>query len=196
MAQIDFPPTPHAPLTQDTTWTEPAAHHLRVEVVTDDRRLVGLAHHATLVRLVDMLRLADDVALPLTDVEITPLDGSASAGQHWRQAHIHRRAIVFAIPNEVAPPPAAATKPYEYVEKRRWRVSALLPGFVVTGYFHLPPATEPTNASLFWNAGFLPLTDAEAVYLPDPTITWKADVIVVNTSKVEAYCPEAALASE
>jgi hypothetical protein len=128
-----------------------------------------------------MLSLADDVALPLTDVDITPLDGATNAGQHWRQVHIHRRAIAFAIPHEMAPPPAAATKRYEYVEKRRWRVSALLPRFAVTGSFHLPPAAEPTNASLFWNAGFVPLTDAEAVYLPDPTITWKADVIVVST---------------
>jgi hypothetical protein len=40
------------------------------------------------------------------------------------------------------------------------------------------------------------LTEAEAVYLADPSTTWKADVIVVNAGKVEAYCPEAALASE
>jgi hypothetical protein len=165
-------------------------------VVTHDRRLLGVTQHATLVRLVDMLKLADDLALPLTDVEVTPLDGSTSARQHWRMAHIHTRAIAFAIPHEVAPPPPAAVTRYEYVEKRRWRISALLPGFTVTGFFHLPPAADPANASLFWNAGFVPLTEAEAVYLADPSTTWKADVIVVNAGKVEAYCPEAALASE
>lgn len=196
MALIDFSPTPPTPLTQDIPWSEPSTHHLRVEVVTDGRRLIGVTQHATLVRLVDMLKLADDTALPLTDVEVAPLDGSTNARQHLRQAHIHSRAIAFAIPHEVTPPPAATVKRYEYVEKRRWRVSVLLAGFVVTGYFHLSPAADPANASLFWNAGFVPLTDAEAVYLAHPTTTWKADVIVVNTGKAEAYCPESALASE
>ncbi len=195
MAQLDFSP-PLIPLTQETPWVEPPTHHLQVEVVTDDRRLLGVTQHATLVRLVDMLKLADDLTLPLTDVEVTPLDGSVSARQHLQTAHIHSRAIAFAIPHEVAPPPGATVKRYEYVEKRRWRVSALLPGFTVTGFFHLAPGADPANASLFWNAGFVPLTEAEAVYLADPSTTWKADVIVVNASKVEAYCPEAALASE
>jgi len=67
---------------------------------------------------------------------------------------------------------------------------------MVTGYFHLSLAADPDNASLFWNAGFVPLTDAEAVYLPDPAITWKAPVIIVNTARAEAYCPAAALAEE
>jgi hypothetical protein len=67
---------------------------------------------------------------------------------------------------------------------------------MVTGHFHLSPAADPANASLFWNAGFVPLTDAEAVYLPDPGTTWKAAVIIVNAARVEAYCPAAPLAGE
>lgn len=42
----------------------------------------------------------------------------------------------------------------------------------------------------------MPLTDAEAVFLPDPTTTWKAAVIIVNTARAEAYCPPASLAAE
>jgi hypothetical protein len=75
-------------------------------------------------------------------------------------------------------------------------VSVLLPRFMVTGCFHLAPAADPANASLFWNTGFVPLTDAEAVFLPDPATTWKAAVIIVNTARAEAYCPPAALAAE
>jgi len=187
----------HAAL-EETARPEPAAprHLLRLEVVTDSRRIVGVAQHAIAVRPVDLLNgFAEPLAL--TDIEVTPLEGQATAPQRWPQAHVSKRAIALIIPHEVAPPAAAVSgRPMEYVEKRRWRVSALLPRFLVTGYFHLPLAADPANASLFWNAGFVPLTDAEAVFLPDPGTTWKASVIIVNTARVEAYCPAAPLAGD
>jgi hypothetical protein len=165
---------------------------LRLEVVTDSRRIVGVAQHPTVVRLVDLLNWTAE-ALALADVEVTPLEGQAAASHRWPQAHVAKQAIALVIPHEVAPPAAAARRPLEHVEKRRWRVSVLLPRFRVTGNFHLSPAADPTNASLFWNTGFVPLTEAEAVYLPDPGRTWKAAVIIVNAARVEAYCPAAPL---
>jgi len=196
-SDLSQPPNTHAAL-QETAWAEPVSprHLLRLEVVTDSRRIVGVAQHQTVVRPVDLLNWTAE-ALALADIEVTPLDGQAQAPHRWPQAHVAKQTIAMVIPHEVAPPAAAANRrPLEYVEKRRWRVSVLLPRFMVTGYFHLSPAADPANASLFWNAGFVPLTDAEAVYLPDPTITWKAGAIIVNAARVEAYCPEAALANE
>jgi hypothetical protein len=38
-------------------------------------------------------------------------------------------------------------------------------------------------------SGFVPLTDAEATYLPDPTLVWKAPVIAVNVAKAEVFSP-------
>jgi hypothetical protein len=197
--QSDFSqqPNTHAAL-QETAWEEPVSprHLLRLEVVTESRRIVGVAQHQTVVRPVDLLNWTAE-ALALADIEATPLEGRAEAPQRWPQAHVAKQAIALVIPHEVAPPAAASTRrPLEYVEKRRWRVSVLLPRFLVTGYFHLSPAADPANASLFWNAGFVPLTDAEAVYLPDPATTWKAAVIIVNSARVEAYCPAAPLVNE
>jgi len=197
MAQLDFSHPPPAATLQETSWTEPTSpRHLRLEVVTDNRRIVGVAHHATIVRPVDMLNWTTE-ALALADIEVWPLESQAQAPHRWPQAHVSKHTIVLVIPQEVAPPGAGAnSRPLEYVEKRRWRVSVLLPRFTVTGYFHLSQAADPGNASLFWNAGFVPLTDAEAVYLPDPATTWNAPVIIVNSTRVEAYCPAAALADE
>jgi len=197
--QSDFSqqPNTHAAL-QETAWEEPVSprHLLRLEVVTESRRIVGVAQHQTVVRPVDLLNWTAE-ALALADIEATPLEGRAEAPQRWPQAHVAKQAIALVIPHEVAPPAAASTRrPLEYVEKRRWRVSVLLPRFLVTGYFHLSPAADPANASLFWNAGFVPLTDAEAIYLPDPATTWKAAVIIVNSARVEAYCPAAPLVNE
>ena len=197
MAQLDFSPAPHTPVTpQETTWTEPGTtrHLLRLEVVTDSRRLVGVVHHLTGVRPVDLLNSTDE-PLCLADIEVTALEGRAEAPQRWPQAYIRKQAMALVIPHEVAPP-ATARRPLEYVEKKRWRVSVLLPCFMVSGCLHLSPAADPANASLFWNAGFVPLTDAEAAYLPDPSTTWKAAVIIVNSARAEAYCPPAGLAAE
>jgi hypothetical protein len=169
---------------------------MRLEIVTDTRRIVGLAHHATAVRPVDMLNWTPE-ALALSDIEMWPLEGQARAAPRFPQAHISKQSIVFVVPQEVTPPGAAANRrPLEYIEKRRWRVSALVPRFIVTGYFHLPPAADPANASLFWNATFVPLTEAEAIYLPDPATTWNVPIIIVNSARVEAYCPPAPLADE
>jgi len=198
MAQLDFSQPPLATGLQETAWTESASprHLLRLEVVTDTRRIVGIAQHATIVRPVDMLNWTTE-ALALADIEVWPLESQSHASRRWPQAHVSKQSIVLVIPQEVAPPRASANgRPLEYVEKRRWRVSVLLPRFIVTGYFHLSSAADPANASLFWNAGFVPLTDAEAVYLPDPATTWKATVIIVNSARAEAYCPAAPLADE
>jgi len=169
---------------------------MRLEVVTDTRRIVGVAYHATTVRPVDLLNWNSE-PLALTDIEVWPLEGEARVAHRWPQAHVSKPAVILVIPQEVAPPGAAANRrPLEYVEKRRWRVSVLLPCFIVTGFFHLSPAADPANASLFWNAGFVPLTEAEAIYLPDPATTWNAPVIIVNSARAEAYCPAASLADE
>ena len=198
MAQLDTSqPLPAAP-SQETAWNEPASrgHLLRLEVVTDSRRIVGVAHHATIVRPVDMLNWTGE-ALALADIEAWSLEGQNRAPHRWPQAHISKQTILLVIPQEVAPPGTSANgRPLEYVEKRRWPVSVLLSRFMVTGYFHLSAAADPGNASLFWNAGFVPLTDAEAVYLSEPATTWKAPVIIVNSARVEAYCPAASLADE
>lgn len=197
-SDLSQPPSAHTAF-QAAAWTEPISsrHLLRLEVVTDNRRIVGIIQHQAAVRPVDLLNWTDEPALALADVEVTPLESQAEVPRRWPQAHIRKQAIAFVIPHEVTAPTAAITRrPLEYVEKRRWRVSALLPRFVVTGSFHLPPAADPANASLFWNSGFVPLTDAEAVYLPDSSTTWKAATIIVNTARVEAYCPPASLAAE
>ena len=197
MPLLDFSQPPPAAL-QSTPWTEPTSprHLLRLEVVTDTRRIVGVANHAMTVRPVDMLNWTGET-LALAEIEVRPLEGQGRAPDRWPQAHVAKQAILLVIPQEVAPPtPGANGRPLEYVEKRRCRVSLLLSRFAVTGDFHLSPAADPSNASLFWNAGFVPLTDAEAVYLPDPATTWKAPVIIVNSARVEAYCPAASLTDE
>ena len=43
-------------------------------------------------------------------------------------------------------------------------------------------------ASPIRGSDFVPLTDAEAIYLPDPTLVLRAAVIAVNVAKAEVCC--------
>ena len=189
MIQPDSLQTPEVPAPlHGSAWDEPVPRHLRLELVTDGRRLVGVVQHPTVARLVDLLNWSDEAALALADVDVTPLELQGEAPHRLPQAHVRKQAIAFAIPREEESA-AFNRRPLDHVEKRPWRVSALLPRFLVSGHLHLSPAADPTNASLFWNAGFVALTDAEAVFLPNPAMTWKAAVIIVNSARAEAYCP-------
>ena len=200
MVQPDPSQPPHIPTAlQNTgqTESESLGRVLRLEVVTDGHRIVGVTQRPTVARLVDLLNSTQEPALALADVEVAPLEAQGEAPHCWPQAYIYKQAIAFVIPHEEQRDAVATSRrPLEYVEKRPWPISALLPRFMVTGYIHLPPAADPANPSLFWKAGFVALTNATAVFLPDPTTTWQAPILIVNTARAEAYCPTPALADE
>lgn len=200
MAQPDVSQQLHIPTASwDTGQTENGSlgRVLRLEVVTDGHRIIGVTQRPLVSRLLDLLSWTDEPALALTDVEVTPLEAQEEASHRWPQAYIYKPAIAFVIPHEEDRDATAVPKrSLEYVEKRPWPVSALLPRFMVTGYLHLPTAADPANPSLFWKAGFVALTNAKAVFLPDPTTIWEAPILIVNTARAEAYCPTPALADE
>jgi hypothetical protein len=200
MAQPDLSQPPHIPpASWDMGQTENGSlgRVLRLEVVTDGHRIIGVTQRPLVARLLDLLSWTDEPALALADVEVTPLEAQEEASHGWPQAYIYKQAIAFVIPHEEERDAAANPKrSLEYVEKRPWPVSALLPRFMVTGYIHLPTAVDPANPSLFWKAGFVALTNAKAVFLPDPTTTWEAPILIVNTARAEAYCPTPAPADE
>jgi hypothetical protein len=200
MVQPDLSQPPHIPTAlQNTgqTESESLGRVLRLEVVTDGHRIVGVTQRPVIARLLDLLNRTEESALALTDVEVAPLEAQGEASYGWPQAYVYKPAIAFVIPHEEERDAVAIPRrSLEYVEKRPWPVSTLLPRFMVTGYIHLPPAVDPANPSLFWKAGFVALTSATAVFLPDPTTTWKVPVLIVNTARAEAYCPTPALADE
>lgn len=76
--------------------------HERVELETGRHRIVGtltLAREGYRSRISDMLNATERDFVALTDVEITPLDGSGATREHAFIA-IHRSHIVYAVPLE------------------------------------------------------------------------------------------------
>jgi hypothetical protein len=185
---------PETTLQQPAAVEEPSRALLRVELITDGFRVVAsLEIHRAGGRLVDFLNFSGEPVLVLHDAEVTALERESGNTSHWPIAQVRREAIALAISHEDRPSTADAEQPMEYVAKEPRRVSFLLPAFAVVGDLHLAKEVDINAASPIRGSDFAPLTDAEATYLPDPTLVWNAPVIIVNVAKVEVCCPGANL---
>jgi len=140
-------------------------------------------------RLVDVLNFRGEHVIVLHEVEARRLGSESDKLFSWPMAHIRREAIILAIPHEQRAPSDKLHRLLEYVAKEPHRVSFLMPAFTIVGDLHLAKGVDINVASPIRGLDFVPLTDAEATYLPDPTIVWRAGVIIVNAAKAEACCP-------
>lgn len=161
----------------------------QAELITEGFCMLGrLDLPSTQGRFVDLLNFRDEPVIVLHDVEARRLGPESDKVFNWPMAQIRRDAIILAIPHERRPPAAEAQPPIEYVVKVPHRVSFLLSAFAVVGNLHLAKEADINVASPIRGSDFVPLTDAEAIYLPDPTLVWRAAVIGVNVAKAEVCC--------
>jgi hypothetical protein len=166
---------------------ESARELFQAELITERFCMLGRLDLAPgQARLVDLLNLRAEPVIVLRDVEAKRLAPRSDNVLNWSAVQVRRDAIVLAIPHERRLPASEPERPLEYVAKVPHRVSLLLSAFAVVGNFHLAKEADIDVASPIRGSGFVPLTEAEAVYLPDPTLVWRAAVIVVNVAKVEA----------
>jgi hypothetical protein len=168
---------------------ESARKLFQAELITERFCLLGrLDLPSGQARLVDLLNFRGEPIIVLHDVEAKRLEPVSDKVLNWPAVQVRREAIVLAIPHERRPPGSEPERPLEYVAKVPHRVSFLLPGFAVVGTFHLAREADINVASPIRGSDFVPLTDAQAVYLPDPTLVWTASVIIVNVAKAEVCC--------
>ncbi|MGQ9572748.1 MAG: hypothetical protein ACUVV3_06130 [Dehalococcoidia bacterium] len=165
---------------------------VQAELFTDGFHIIGsLELHRAGARLVDFLNFGGEPVLLLHDVQVRALGREWDKLHHWPTAHLRREAIILAIPHEDRLPPAEPERMLEYVVKEPRRVCLVGPSLAVVGNLHLAKEVDINIASPIRGSDFLPLTDAEATYLPQPTLVWKAPVIIVNVAKVELCYPNA-----
>jgi hypothetical protein len=185
---------PDMTLQQSAALEEPPRGLLPVELITDSFHMVGsLQLHRAGVRLVDFLNFGGEPVIVLHDAKVKALGRESDKASHWPIAQIRREAIALAIPHEDHLPPAEPERVLEYAPREPCRVSLILPAFAVVGDIHLAKEVDINVASPIRGSGFVPLTDAEATYLSDPTLVWRAAVIIVNVAKAEVCCPNADL---
>ena len=147
-------------------------------------------------RLLNLLNFGGEPVIVLHDVEATRLGPNSDKSFRWPTAQIRTESIILAVPHEDRLPAAEVEQPLEYVPKERHRVSFVLPAFAVVGDLHLAKEVDINAASPVRGSEFVPLTDAEATYVPHPSLVWRAPAIIVNMAKAEVCCPTAALSPE
>ncbi len=142
-------------------------------------------------RLTDYLNAADDHFFMVENARITTLASAGSAARVASFAQLNRDTVVFAIPYSGEAPDEDEQKRLVMVQKTPHQVILNAPPFTIQGSVHLLRETSLRDALLSYRQEFLPLTSAEAVYLPTGQ-RYSAGIIIVNRIRIEAFFPSAA----
>ena len=177
---------------------------LLVELVTESYRILGrLPLPLGQRRLVDLLN-SDDPSLAICDARVMSLQGPGEEGWLHQVLHVHRAAILFAIPLERAATPSGEAPEPERIEPERIEPERIekdvhplviyLPPFVLRGLTYLAKGANTIPDPFARRSPFFPLTQVEVLYQSSEQGACYKDVVVVNGRRVQAYSPPMALA--
>ncbi len=140
-------------------------------------------------RLTDYLDSLEEQFIMVERARLEVLTDGRSAPLTAPFAQVNREALVFAIPYAgEGPADDADQRRMVMITKVPRRVSVSAPPFVVSGDMHLLRETSIRDALLAVRQAFLPLTNAEAVYVPTNQ-RYAAPILVVNRTRMEAFYP-------
>jgi hypothetical protein len=171
---------------------------VRVEFYTTSYHVSGDVDVARW-RLPDVLNEDHSPFVIMENAVREPLPGFAQLGgtelsRAAQYLQIGKASILFAIPHE-SPEHEMARKAYLsalYSERALVLAATILTPFEVRGTMHLRRPYRMRQALEDLPAAFVPMTHAEAVYLPDTRLRVIAELVVVNRAAAELF----ALASE
>jgi hypothetical protein len=107
-------------------------------------------------------------------------------------AHVHLKAILFAIPHGDK---VRHEDPFEKVNKVPVPCAIVVPGFEITGNIYMVAEVDSRESHILTTLHYVPLTDAHVVSLDNPSHRWEADVLVVNLQRAVVYAPHAKIAT-
>lgn len=124
--------------------------------------------------------------------EPLPEPGQPSAGELARASEflqISKRSIILAIPHASVETEAARQQVLSTLraEPRQLSGTFIAPPFEVRGTIHIRRLFHVRQAMEDLKAVFLPLTDAEVGYLPDPRVRIAAELLIVNRHLAELF---------
>ena len=163
---------------------------LEVEFLTDTHRIIGYLPTGER-RLSDILNLDSEDSVVLDNVRTTPVDDPEVAPIVREFAQINKGTIALGIPHEPPTTPEERQKirPFEYIEKNRHQVLISLPPFAITGYLHLAKQADIRTALRNLTRTFIPISEARAAHIPNPSIKWASEVIIVNRKRAQIFWP-------
>lgn len=188
--ESEAPPAPEtiievAPEPQDF----PAGPEIQVvpfDFIVDSHRVSAeIRHNGSPRRLVDYLNAVDGPRITLHACSVGDANDPASIG-HFDDAHVHRNAIIIAIPRGNK---AFSARTLEIVHKRPVPAVLVVPGYDVSGNVYMVPEIDPTKIPLIGNHHFLPVTDATITPAGAPEGAWQEDLVIVNMTRCLLYLP-------
>jgi len=140
-------------------------------------------------RLTDYLSALDEQFIMAEKARFVALADPQAAPRTTTFAQINREAVVFAIPyaGETAEDDSDQKRLF-MVNKLPQRVAMSAPPFLVQGDMHLLRETSLRDALLAVRQAFVPITNAQAIYLPTGQ-RFTAGIIIVNRTRIEALFP-------
>ena|SRR5690349_12876673 len=140
-------------------------------------------------RLVDVLN-RDGGYITVSAARIQPLFPIELLDRNADEVAVNMTEILCAAPlrPDAIPSPAApqGTVPAPIRSDRERRQVALQVGpILVQGDLHVMPGSEPIPAYFHGDRAFVPLTNATAIYLPEPNRKWVREVLIVNMRRTQ-----------
>jgi len=164
------------------------AHQLHMELFTAFYRVQGVVKTGA-YRTNGVLNAADSHLLldnVVTSNLLRPQDASVSS----RYSRIAKDAVVLAVPNDEPETERLlrAAKVYSRGELLQQRVLIALGNFEVSGNLHLSPTHELENLLIDRPELFIGVTDVSIMFLPNPTLKFTADTVLINKERVDFIC--------
>lgn len=158
-----------------------------VEVVLDSHRVTGeVRYSGPPRRLVDILNAADGPFLLLYNVTLEDPSRPEDERRRFPVIHIHRAAILFAMPRDSNVAPAST---FELVEKVPVPATVVLPAFELAGTVYLVPDVDPTVAPFLASGRFVPMTDVVVTASHNHGGVRREPLVVVNLERAQMYAP-------
>jgi hypothetical protein len=142
-------------------------------------------------RLTDYLNAAEEHFFMVEKARISTLAASTSSARSASFAQLNRDAVVFAIPYSGEASDEEEQKRLVMVQKVPHQVILNAPPFTIQGSLHLLRETSLRDALLSLRQQFLPITSAEAIYMPTGQ-RFSGSILIVNRIRIEAFFPSAA----
>jgi hypothetical protein len=141
-------------------------------------------------RLTDYLNAADEPFFMVEKARISALAAATSSARAATFAQLNREAVVFAIPYSGEASDEEEQKRLVIVQKVPHQVILNAPPFTIQGSLHLLRETSLRDALLSMRQQFLPITSAEAIYMPTGQ-RFSGSILIVNRIRIEAFFPSA-----
>ncbi len=152
-----------------------------VELFTRDHVIRGFVETSG-ERLSDVLNVVNETSIVLTDVQIARLSSVGKIPPIVQSTVcVEKEAVLFAMPVERD---LTHKSLYRRASRMETQIALILPAFEIQGTIHITERLDIRRVLTTRPEIFVPLTDATVVYILNPQLTLRSNIIAFNKALV------------